>query len=214
MRKDHISHFILRIAYSRTEDLRRWFLRQVPHHYPPSLPIYPRTRVHTRWRRMELTREGVMWAQEEQLFKHRFNHVADAATRTHLMSVLSGKKEGETELKTIEREEWEENSRDLLTLFGNIPVGADGGLLKNVAQPYQHIFKVPFEEVTDLVATRKVFLSGGDAYVISRDVISVRCHPAPHPPSDIPNLPWQFSESCCGCICACCCRRCIPTVPV
>jgi hypothetical protein len=33
-RKDHISHFILRMAYSRTEDLRRWFLRQVGRQQP------------------------------------------------------------------------------------------------------------------------------------------------------------------------------------
>ena len=28
LRKDQVSHYILRMAYSRTEELRRWFLRQ------------------------------------------------------------------------------------------------------------------------------------------------------------------------------------------
>ena len=43
MRKDTISHFILRLAYCRSEDLRRWYLAQVHADYrqSPSLMLVP-----------------------------------------------------------------------------------------------------------------------------------------------------------------------------
>jgi len=138
-RKDHVSHFILRIAYSRTEDLRRWFLRQ-----------------------------------EEQLFRHRFNNL-DVDSRNHIMTMLNSKggANAETELKTMDQDEWDMYSGELLQLFGNVAV-AGSEILKNVhRQPWQHIYKVPFEEVPDLIAQRKVLLKRGSAFVISRDIVSV-----------------------------------------
>ena len=174
LRKDQISHYILRMAYSRTEELRRWFLRQ-----------------------------------EEALFKHRFNAL-DAKGRTEAMRMLQGSSsvKGEVPLATIDEDEY----RDLVTPKGNAIMQVFGSTNMNddpknpdffskSQRPWEHIYKVPFEQVMDLVAQRKVcrrqrartralartstanltamhagfqvFLKGGEAYVISKDLASV-----------------------------------------
>ena len=174
LRKDQISHYILRMAYSRTEELRRWFLRQ-----------------------------------EEALFKHRFNAL-DAKGRTEAMRMLQGSSsvKGEVPLATIDEDEY----RDLVTPKGNAIMQVFGSTNMNddpknpdffskSQRPWEHIYKVPFEQVMDLIAQRKVcrrqractralartstanltamracfqvFLKGGEAYVISKDLASV-----------------------------------------
>ena len=44
---------------------------------------------------------------------------------------------------------------------------------KDAAEPWTHIYKVPFEQVADLVRYRKVLMRGGWAYVLSSDAASV-----------------------------------------
>ncbi|KAG6444005.1 DNA primase large subunit [Manduca sexta] len=118
-RKDHIAHFILRLAYCRTEELRRWFV-----------------------------------AREMELFKMRF-----AVMRGEAVDVFF-------KLNNL--------------CYTNITDNEKNEIIHYLREclPYQNIdnmkfYKVKFYEVLDLVKTRKVYLSGGYAYIPHRDFISV-----------------------------------------
>ncbi|EFN53581.1 hypothetical protein CHLNCDRAFT_8099, partial [Chlorella variabilis] len=111
-RKDIISHFVLRLAYCSTDDLRRWLL-----------------------------------AQECDLFRARFNQMlAD---------------------EQVPQEFSEELREKLLQVLMSLPgVKATAGMVTA-----DSFYKVPFEQVPDLVASRRVYLQAGFAYV-SRDQMS------------------------------------------
>lgn len=118
-RKDHIAHFILRLAYCRTEELRRWFI-----------------------------------ARELELFKMRFATMRGESVETFF-------KLNNLYYKGISDEEKGEIIHFL-----------------RECTPYPNIenmkfYKVKFYEVLDLVKVRKVYLSGGYAYIPHKDFISV-----------------------------------------
>lgn len=123
--KDFFSHFILRLAYCRSEDLRRWFL-----------------------------------TNELELFKWRFvNNPPDdrnAWLRAHGLRY-----------EAISRDEYDELKQDLCQALASRR-DLDAGQVDNP----EH-YKVPFEEVIDLVRQRKVFLRGGFAYVPEPDLVSI-----------------------------------------
>jgi DNA primase large subunit len=123
--KDFFSHFILRLAYCRSEDLRRWFL-----------------------------------TNELELFKWRFvnNPPEDrnAWLRSHGLRYES-----------ISRDEYDELKQDLYQALASRR-DLDAGQIDNP----EH-YKVPFEEVIDLVRQRKVFLREGFAYVPEPDLVSI-----------------------------------------
>ncbi|KAL0894560.1 hypothetical protein ABMA27_013132 [Loxostege sticticalis] len=118
-RKDHIAHFILRLAYCRNEELRRWFV-----------------------------------ARELELFKMRFINMSGDAVETFFklnnLCYNNISEEEKTEIITFLRES---------TSHPNI---------ENMK-----FYKVKFFEVLDLVKLRKVFLSGGYAYIPHKDFVSV-----------------------------------------
>ena len=127
---DCVSHFILRMAYSRTPELRKWFVRQ-----------------------------------EEVLLRYRFNR-ADEQVRRGCMDGL----------QSIDETEFSMFADELLAVFGWRDVGQDADkqqCFKDEAKPWTHIYKVPFEQVADLVRHRKVFLRRGWAYMLSNDAASV-----------------------------------------
>ncbi|KAE8705473.1 DNA primase large subunit [Hibiscus syriacus] len=121
--KDVISHFVLRLVYCRTEELRKWFL-----------------------------------SMETTLFRYRFRFQSSEAQRA-LMS------EFKLPYKAVSNAEFE-CVKDKL----NQVARSMGQTLAAVDAVF---YKVPFEEVPELVAGRRVFIYKGHAYVAMNQVVSL-----------------------------------------
>ncbi|KAI0524604.1 hypothetical protein KFK09_003981 [Dendrobium nobile] len=117
--KDLISHFVLRLVYCRTDELRKWFL-----------------------------------SMETTLFRYRFR-LESLESQRMLMA------EFQLPYKALNYVEYE-RVKDKLT-----QVSRSIGQSSNVDTIF---FKVPFEEVPELVANRRVFLLKGNAYVAMNQV--------------------------------------------
>ncbi|KAG9445938.1 hypothetical protein H6P81_012066 [Aristolochia fimbriata] len=121
--KDIISHFVLRLVYCRTEDLRRWFL-----------------------------------SMETTLFRYRFRLESLDAQRM-LMSEFN------LPYKALSHTEFESVREKLAQVARSIgqPIPINDAIF----------FKVPFEEVPELVAGRRVFIFKGYAYVAMSQIVSL-----------------------------------------
>ncbi|XP_015572159.1 probable DNA primase large subunit isoform X2 [Ricinus communis] len=123
LNKDIISHFVLRLVYCRTEDLRKWFL-----------------------------------SNETALFRYRFCLLTAEPQRALLQEFgLPYKAVPSAELESI---------KDKLVQVA-----------RSIALPFPSsdaiFYKVPFEEVPELVAGRRVFIRKGHAYVAPNQVVSL-----------------------------------------
>jgi DNA primase large subunit len=113
--------------------------------------------------------------QEDRLFKHRFNALS-AEGRAKAMGELRG-----ADWKGITQEEYDGCQDSLMAVFGgrnmnmqeNSYSTANAQYFHKITAPWTHIYKVPFEEVCDLVRGRQVFLQGGSAYALSRDLDAI-----------------------------------------
>lgn len=120
--KDIISHFVLRLVYCRTEELRKWFL-----------------------------------STETSLFRYRFL-LEGSEARKALMSEFN------LPFKPVKHTEVE-----------NIKAKLDQVARSMRDDPYTAeaiFYKVPFEEVPELVSGRKVYIKEGYAYVAMSQVVS------------------------------------------
>ncbi|KAJ6239729.1 DNA primase large subunit [Anaeramoeba flamelloides] len=113
--KDQISHFILRLAFSQTEESRRWFL-----------------------------------SNETSLFKCRWGMLSSNERQSFLKRINFGHK-----FFKIKNEKLREELEGFVDLENN------------------RFCKVPFEDVPDMVAMKRVFISEGFAYVCESNVISI-----------------------------------------
>ncbi|KAI9319961.1 DNA primase large subunit Spp2 [Dichotomocladium elegans] len=128
-RKDHFSHFVLRLAYCRSAEKRAWFIRQ-----------------------------------ECALFKYRFEQET-ADERAKFVSSL--------DLRwTLVTPEEKERIKPQLEACAKLKAREK----QQVARDYvskETFFKVDFEKVPDLVAARRVYIEGGQAYVAMAEQISL-----------------------------------------
>lgn len=122
-KRDHISHFILRLAYCRSEELRRWFL-----------------------------------AREQDLFRTRFSSLSAEGIHRFM------------QFNSLKYEPISGTEKDRLRecLFES-----SCGMPSMSSIDVHEFYRVPFTDVQDLVRSRKVYLSGGFAYVPSTDLISI-----------------------------------------
>ena len=142
------------------EDRRKDFLS---HHF--LCLMYSRSEEKQRW----------LLKHEDRLFKHRFNALS-AEGRGKAMGELRG-----ADWKGITEEEYGGLKGLLMTVFGgrnmnlqeNSYSSANAEYFHKIEAPWTHVYKVPFEDVIDLVRGRQVFLQGGSAYVLSRDLDAI-----------------------------------------
>ncbi|XP_019434311.1 PREDICTED: probable DNA primase large subunit isoform X1 [Lupinus angustifolius] len=123
LNKDIISHFVLRLVYCRTEELRKWFL-----------------------------------SMESALFRYRFREQVPEAQRVIM-------EEFDLPYKATSNVEYESVKEKLVQVARSL--GQNSSTVDAI------YYKVPFEEVPELVAGRKVFLSQGWAYVAMNQVVSL-----------------------------------------
>jgi len=113
--------------------------------------------------------------QEDRLFKHRFNGLS-LQGRTGTMCMLRG-----AEWNAISKEEYDGIQMELMAVFGGRNMNLSENSYSNAnaehfykcKEPWTHIYRVRFEEVPALVRGRQVFLEGGKAYVLSRDLDAI-----------------------------------------
>nr|GLL33347.1 probable DNA primase large subunit [Ipomoea trifida] len=121
--KDIISHFVLRLVYCRTEELRKWFL-----------------------------------SMETMLFRYRYQRETSDVQRALVADL-------DLSYKPVSNAEYE-SVKDKLSQVARC-----------IGQPLSRaeaiFYKVPFEEVPELVAGRRVFIQKGNAYIATHQLVSL-----------------------------------------
>lgn len=120
-RRDHLSHFILRLSYCRSEEYRRWFLAR-------ELEFF-----RLKFSNMERKDEILLFLKKNQL---NYNPISDEEKRSLASDLINS-------------------------------------TMRNITLEVTNIYKVPFQQVLDLVKSRKVFVKSGFAYVPHHDFISI-----------------------------------------
>ena len=125
--KDRLSHFVLRLAYCRTEDTRRWLI-----------------------------------STECALFKYRFENESSPSVVSRFLA-----------LNSLSYAPIEENLAQDIELLSKLRAIRSADSQLNPVTANTAFYRVPFEEAFDLVRERRVYLSGGWAYVPRANLVHI-----------------------------------------
>uniref|UniRef100_A0A8D0Z5K1 DNA primase large subunit n=2 Tax=Sus scrofa TaxID=9823 RepID=A0A8D0Z5K1_PIG len=88
-RRDHISHFILRLAYCQSEDLRRWFIQQEMDLLRFRFHILPKDKVQSFLKDSHLQFEAIPFADALDLFRGRRVYLEDGFAYVPLKDIVA-----------------------------------------------------------------------------------------------------------------------------
>uniref|UniRef100_A0A804RKG6 DNA primase large subunit n=1 Tax=Zea mays TaxID=4577 RepID=A0A804RKG6_MAIZE len=155
LNKDIISHFVLRLVYCRTEELRKWFLSM-------------ETTLFRYRFRLENPESQRMLMTEFQLPYKALPHSEFEAVKDKLSQVARSIGQS-ANVDHVFFKVW-----TLVLAIYPFSIYIFCSVQKLIpSKSYCNPIKVPFEQVPDLVASRRVFLSKGYAYVAMNQVVSL-----------------------------------------
>ncbi|RVW27266.1 putative DNA primase large subunit [Vitis vinifera] len=164
--KDIISHFVLRLVYCRTEELRKWFLSMETalfrHRFRLETPEAQRVLLAE----FDHPYKAVSHAEFESV-KEKLGQVARSFGQSLPSADAIYFKKG-MGISLLTRKIKRLNKRTLNSMLTAMQLGC---LIYKSSFP--SLMKVPFEEVPELVAGRRVFLQKGHAYVAMNQVVSL-----------------------------------------
>ena len=140
LRRDAVSHFILRLAYCRTEELRRWLLQHECALFKYRLSVLPPSQLRAFMEKQQLQYQPISAAE--------FAEVRLALAT--VLQVTNGK-----------------NCKQLLDEGHSARALAPPwrALVSHDSPAWQSFYSIPFQAVPDLVRGRRVYLRKGRAYV-------------------------------------------------
>ncbi|KAF9437965.1 hypothetical protein BGZ76_010335 [Entomortierella beljakovae] len=150
-KKDHISHFILRLAYSRRYYMKTTRIACSKSKNSLDLPTKLITSVFD-------SQELRSWflRVESALFKYRFEKESP---------------DGQYEFLTVQNLSWDKVSEEeKATLIEKLKLSASSAF-KQINVDQEGFFKVDFEKAIGLVGRRQIYLEGGKAYVPMSDQV-------------------------------------------
>ncbi|KAI5617452.1 DNA primase large subunit [Silurus asotus] len=167
-RKDHISHFILRLAYCQTEDLRRWFIQQemdlFRYRFNELSPKYKTDFLHKNNLKYETINADEKNNLKEQLINSSYAVSGITILEQDFYKVRLTAAHFSKYNETINADEKNNLKEQLI----NSSYAVSGITILE-----QDFYKVPFQDALDLVRTRKVFLKGGYAYIPHQDIVAI-----------------------------------------